>query len=526
MISRFGSRHPSDEPIPERTSLMNRTRIRSVVSAVSIVVLTAALAWGGPSLVASPDSPVGPPVAEAQAIANSVGVSDSGGLLWASDAELNTTLSMLSAAQIGSIRLSIPWSNVEYTKNQLQWGAVDRVVNAVNAKGISILGIIAYTPPWATSPVGQPLNTRPASPAEYGAFAGKVAARYKGKISAYEIWNEPNGAMFYGPAPDAAGYTQLLKAAYPAIKAADSSATVVGGVLGAVEDAAGMQNPVTFATQMYAAGAKGYFDAFSYHPYQYSLKFADGVYVDHSPARQTMDIRAAMVANGDGAKKIWASEYGVPTAYASESVQNDMITHFVTKWRELPYAGPIFVYQLRDQQTGSSDPEMTFGLLHTDWSGKPSLWGLMSLIVGGFPTTAEYNRFQAVPAALGAAVSPVFPIRDTFAQIRENAVVFEMPNGFIGAPRVVADAVRYTGFLPTTGFNGTYQDFDSPFGLRVFSTQIGGTRLIGGGIVAAWDPTLGPATSDETPLPGGGVRVQFQYGSISWTPAAGAVVTR
>ena len=505
---------------------MTRTRIRSLLSAASVVLLTTGLLWSGPSLVAAPDSPLGPPVSQAQTIANSVGVSDNGGLLWASDADLNTTLSMLSAAGIGSIRLSIPWSNIEYTQNQLQWGAVDRVVNAVHAKGISILGIIAYTPPWATSPVGQPLNTRPASPAAYGQFAGKVAARYKGKIRAYEIWNEPNGAMFYGPTPDAAGYTQLLKAAYPAIKAADKQATVLGGSLGAVEDAPGMTNPVTFTNQMYAAGAAGYFDAFSYHPYQYSVKFAEGVYLDHSPARQVMDIRAAMVANGDGAKKIWATEYGVPTAVVSESVQNDMINHFITKWRELPYTGPIYLYQLRDQQTGSSDPEMTFGLMNTDWTGKPSLWGVMSQLSGGFPRSAEYTRFQSVPTSLGAALTPVFTISGTWAQIRENAVVFEMPSGFVASPRAVAEAVRYTGFLPTTGFNGTYQDFNSPYGLRVFSTDIGGTRLIGGGIVAAWDPTLGPATSDEVPIAGGGVRVQFQYGSITWTPGAGTTVTR
>ncbi|OLT36140.1 hypothetical protein BJF84_11005 [Rhodococcus sp. CUA-806] len=505
---------------------MRRTRFRFLTSAVSVVALAVSLAWVGPTLIVAPDHGVGPIRADAQTTPDSIGVSDTGALLWASDADLNTTLSMLSAAGIGSLRVSIPWSNVEYVQGQLDWTAVDRVVDAVHARGISMLGIIAYTPSWATSPVGSPLNTRPASPAAYGQFAGQAAARYAGKISAYEIWNEPNGAMFYGPAPDAAGYTQLLQAAYPAIKAADASATVIGGVVGAVEDGPGMVNPVTFAQQMYASGAAGYFDAFSYHPYQHSLAFADGVYVDHSPARQAMDIHALMVANGDGAKKIWATEYGVPTAYVSEEVQNEMITHFVTKWRELPYAGPVYLFQLRDQETGSNNPEMTFGLMRTDWSGKPSLWGVMNLIANGFPRTAEYTRFLAVPTQFGAALSPVFPIRDTWAQIREHVVVFEMPAGLIGSPPAVAEAVRYTGFLPTTGFNGTWQDFDSPFGLRVFSTDIGGTHLVGGGIVAAWDPTLGPAMSGEEPLPGGGVQVQFQYGTITWTPGTGTTVER
>ncbi len=505
---------------------MNWMRIRKIFLVTAALVLTVGLVGDGPALFGFDNSPVSPQTAKADTIPPPIGVSDSGGLLWASDTELDTTLSTLESAGIKSIRLSIPWANVEYTQSQLNWSPVDRVIDAAKAKKMSILGIIAYTPPWATAPVNQPINTRPASPALFGQFAGKAAARYKGKIDAYEIWNEPNGAMFYGPTPDANGYTQLLKAAYPAIKAADSSVTVLGGALGAVEEAPGMQNPVTFTNQMYAAGAAGYFDAFSYHPYQYSLKFADGVYVDHSPARQVKDIRAAMVANGDGNKKIWASEIGVPTAYASEAAQSEIITSFITKWRELPYAGPIYLYQLRDQQTGSSDPEMTFGLLRSDWSPKPVMLDVVLLLNANLPRTAEYNRFQSIPSEFGQAVTPVFPIRNTWAQIREHAVVFEAAGGFIGSPRAVANAVRYTEFLPTTGFNGTWQDFDSPYGLRVFSTDLGGTRLTGGGIAAAWDPTLGPALTDEIPLATGGVLVDFEHGSITWTPSKGTTVTR
>ncbi len=503
-----------------------RGGFRAVMSATTVLIVAAGLSFGVTSIVTSPDHLVGPSRAEAAPNPPGVGISDGGGLLWASDAELDTTVQFITGMGVTSMRIAIPWSSVEYTQNQLDWTAVDRVVNKLRAANISMLGIIAYTPPWATSPVNQPISTRPASPAAFGDFAGKVAARYKGKVADYEIWNEPNGSMFYGPQPDAAGYTDLLKAAYPKIKAADSAATVVGGVLGAAEQGWGIVNPVDFTNQMYAAGAAGNFDALSYHPYQYSLKFSEGPYVDHSPARQVMDMRAAMVANGDGSKKIWATEYGVPTTAVSGDQQNAMITDFIQKWRELPYTGPIFLYTMRDKATGSNDPEDTFGLLESNWGAKPALWGLMGLLQNNIPRTAEYNRFAAAPNNSGAVLGPVFPVRDTWAQYRQDAVLYEMPTGFVAVPRAVAESIRATGFLPTTPFNGTYQDFDSPFGLRVFSTAIGGTRNIGGGIFSAWDPTLGPATSDEMPQYGGGVRVTFQYGTITWTPYVGATVTR
>ena len=47
-------------------------------------------------------------------------------------------------------------------------------------------------------------------------------------------------------------------------------------MLGAVVTAGGFtMDPVTFVQTMYANGAKGYFDALSYHPYNYSKTFAE-----------------------------------------------------------------------------------------------------------------------------------------------------------------------------------------------------------------------------------------------------------
>lgn len=122
---------------------------------------------------------------------------------------------------------------------------------------MSIIAFINATPPWAMSQGGLPLSSRPSDPDAYGAFTAKVATRYKGKISAYEIWNEPNAVFFYSPAPDPAGYTDLLKSAYPRIKAVDPDATVIGGVVGAVVDFGSWSiNPVRFIAGMYAAGAR------------------------------------------------------------------------------------------------------------------------------------------------------------------------------------------------------------------------------------------------------------------------------
>ena len=108
----------------------------------------------------------------------------------------------------------------------------------------------------------------PASPAAYGDFVAKFVARYPGKIAAVEIWNEPNAISFYTPKPDPSGYVDLLKAAYPKVKAVDPSVVVLGGSMGSIIDVAGKAiNPVAYLSQMYAAGARPYFDALTFHPY-------------------------------------------------------------------------------------------------------------------------------------------------------------------------------------------------------------------------------------------------------------------
>lgn len=61
--------------------------------------------------------------------------------------------------------------------------------NTATDMGFSITAAITGNTVWGS---GAPLARAP-DPQAYAAFAGVTAERYKGKISAYEVWNEPNG---------------------------------------------------------------------------------------------------------------------------------------------------------------------------------------------------------------------------------------------------------------------------------------------------------------------------------------------
>ena len=62
----------------------------------------------------------------------------------------------------------------------------------------------------------------------------------------------------------------------------------------------------------------------------------------------------------------------VASAAVDEATQAAWIRDFITTWRGLNGAGPAFVYTTRDRNTGSSNPQDTYGVCRTDWTPKPA----------------------------------------------------------------------------------------------------------------------------------------------------------
>lgn len=444
-----------------------------------------------------------------------------------SQADVDKTMDMIKATNVTAVRLMIPWAGVEATKGNLDWSSIDKTVNSAASRGLAVVGLVNATPRWAVATGGQYLSSRPASPEVYGEFVAKFVQRYVGKIAAVEIWNEPNAVTFYTPAPDPAGYVDLLKAAYPKVKAVDPSVVVLGGSLGSIIDVAVVAiNPVSYLTQMYAAGAKQYFDALSFHPYHYNLKFSEGVGVANSAALQMMQMRQIMVANGDESKRIWATEYGQPASKGGEANENAFISDILLKWQELPYAGPMFIYTTRDRKTGSTQADETCGIFRTDWTPKTAQQTVKSGASGAISKSAEFQRFSGVTdSELGTPLTPVYKTKDsTWAQVRTVSTVYETQSGFIPSPNPVAAKAGLYVVAPIGPFANGYQDFNKTNGLRVWYSEATGAHSGTKHVIDVYVPELGLALTDETGGPTG-TTMQFENGKITWTPWAGSKIT-
>jgi Cellulase (glycosyl hydrolase family 5) len=293
----------------------------------------------------------------------------------------STSAQMPAVQALGThwVRMFASWPDLEPTKDTFStfWLSYYEETFRSLPSGTKVLLDVVDTPSWETGS-GNP-QTPPANPQEYAAFAGALAQRFGTKVAAYEIWNEEDSSAWWAGGPNPAAYTQLLKAAYPAIKAANPNATVVlGGLTG---------NDFEFLEGVYAAGGKGSFDAVGVHtdtacdvisPYDFVRGAGNRMIADSFLAYR--EVHAVMLANGDD-KPIWMTELSWRTTSATcaegafagqkaggvtEEEQATFLQQAYHCLAQAPYVQVALWFPLEDEGA------VTSGLLRSNGTRKPA----------------------------------------------------------------------------------------------------------------------------------------------------------
>ena len=161
-------------------------------------------------------------------------------------------LNMIKAAGCNVVRMDCTWDQIETTAGQYNFGLPDQLYYDAEPRGIRPMFILDY----GNSLYGTDY-TSTAWQQGFANFAAAAAAHYKGSNVIWEIWNEPNSGSM-----DATTYTNLVKLAAPAMRAADPNTTIIGPALGGVGT-----NPQTYLKTCVQQGLLNYVDAVSVHPY-------------------------------------------------------------------------------------------------------------------------------------------------------------------------------------------------------------------------------------------------------------------
>jgi polysaccharide biosynthesis protein PslG len=295
-----------------------------------------------------------------------------------SNAERDAVLDKLKAAGVEWVRIDIGWASLERPAKDT-WESwylkkVDYCIEAARARGINVLGTFWRTPAWANG--GQAPEVPPTSVADYADAARWIAARYQGRVAAWEVWNEPDPYQpFWRGTP--AQYVSLLKAAYPALKEGDPNALVLL--------AGPSSNDDGWIRQMYSLGAKGSFDVLGTHPYQgvadappEATDDGNRWWFTHLPA-----VRNVMVEYGDAAKPIWFTEFGWSAHANWAGVENwrrgvtpeqqgEYFVRAVEHTRANYEYVPVMFWYKERAYPGGADPHLEgYALLNADGSERP-----------------------------------------------------------------------------------------------------------------------------------------------------------
>jgi hypothetical protein len=243
--------------------------------------------------------------------------------MWWKPDRIEDDLALVQEMGFGWVKQNFPWREIEgIEKGEYDWYRPDRIVDAVEAEGLKLIVRLDRQPFWSEpSDNLWHENQAPGDLQDFGDFCGAVAGRYRGRIAAYQVWNEPNLSREWGElAPDPAHYTELLKTCYKAIKAADPQAIVISAGLAPTGTSSPSAMPDTdFLQGMYDAGAAVYFDALGVNAPGYKappeLPPEEAEQADYGGGRwfafrHVEDMRDIMVANGDGRKQIAILEMG------------------------------------------------------------------------------------------------------------------------------------------------------------------------------------------------------------------------
>ena len=322
-------------------------------------------------------------------------------------------MQMIAEAGIQWIRQEFPWQDIEihgkgdfedrrHEPHQSAWAKYDQIVDLADKYHLKLMVRLSTPPAWSralTDTVGT--FAPPDNLTDYGDFVQAVVSRYKGRIPAYQIWNEPNIYPEWGEYPiSAEAYTALLKEGYTRVKATDPNAIVVMGALAATIELDRVRhydpngqptNPgglsdALFLQQMYNAGAAPYFDVLAMQGY--------GLWSGPTDRRmqprvlnfsRPLYIRDVMVRNGDAHKAIWLSELGwnavppdsgLPPLYGQVTLEQQARYAALAYQRmehDWPWLGVGFYWFFKqaDDRERANNPQYYFRMVEPDFTPLP-----------------------------------------------------------------------------------------------------------------------------------------------------------
>jgi chitodextrinase len=415
-------------------------------------------------------------------------------------AEIAARMDLARAANASWIRLDFYWYSVEWTRGAFNWTYFDTLVQEASARNLSIIATVGWPARWAVTD-GNAYYGVP-DMAAWENFLSLAAARYRGTVDIWEIWNEPDKPFYWRGTP--AKYAELLARAYTRIKAADPGATVaVGGLAQGGSSLVPDFLEQILGNATYPAGR--YFDVHNIHT---NFRTASLIVSQVSTNR-------AILSQHGLSKPIIATEasYSSDPAYQTlpgyvgggEATQ---ARYLVDAYNTMLASGiSVAVWATGVDYVDGTGSYAASGLTHSDLRPKPAYTAFRNLAGAPAVPPASVSNLRVANAGSGGRlnVSWTNPGDTDLAGVvvlrrAGSAVTESLATGqsYSSGQTVGASSVVFAG--PGTSFSSTGLANGTTYHYRAFAYDSG--RLYAGGVSASGVPT---ATGNQPPVsrPGG-----------------------
>jgi hypothetical protein len=311
------------------------------------------------------------------------------------------SIALAAGLGVGWIKQQVDWNTIEVAPGEYLWEALDRFVDRAESHGFKILLGVARAPGFTRSePVVE--DGPPDDFAIFNRFMLALTTRYRGRVAAYELWNEPNLLREWrGHGLSAETFAAFLRQGAMGARRGDPEAMLVSaapGVTG-INDGVNAIDDRIYLRSMIAAGVGQWVDAIGAHPYGAANppdeRFGDAVhraggFNDHPSFffLDTLEDYRAILAEAGVDKPIWVTEFGWPTIdgfgevktagweYAREVSQADQAAYLIRAIelrRERGWLGPMFVWNLNMAWLlGADSSQSAYSLIRPDGSLRPA----------------------------------------------------------------------------------------------------------------------------------------------------------
>jgi hypothetical protein len=315
-------------------------------------------------------------------------------ILSVDQATADATCAGIASTGAGWLRSDINMHLVNPARGVFDWTATDPLFAGAAKNGLRVLGILDYSTTWASGAAD--IFHQPTDLADWVNYAVAVIHRYgRGgsfwhdnptlpviPLAAVELWNEPWLSRFWLPDPDPVAYAALVRAAAPAIRAADPYVTIVMPADWLQFRSDSTLPPWQTAVTDADPTLPDLIDVYSVHLYggPKSLTPYPGYYNARiAPARFRLTPDNAAVIGKP--KPIWCTEIGWKTVGTETVTEADAATNYVDilarcfqEWG----AEKCFLYFYGRRDAANDD--YSYGLLREDGTETPAVGAVRSYL--------------------------------------------------------------------------------------------------------------------------------------------------